>query len=471
MQTRVLAIDFGGSSGRAVMGTYNGKSIEMQELHRFSNDPVYLNDKFYWDFLRLFHEVKQSLLKAKQVDDFQSIGIDTWGVDFGLLDEKGNLLDNPLHYRDSGSIDMVEKIYEKIPPHLLYEITGLQTMNINSLFQLYGILENRPHLWKMVDKILFMPDLFNYFLTGEKKSEYTITSTSQLLNLNAKKISSEIQEKIFSGKDFLCDIVEPGNVVGQLSPNIQKELGINPVDVINVASHDTQSAMVAVPNREKDYLFLSCGTWSLLGTQVDKAINNIEAFNIDITNEGYLNGETSLLKNIIGLWLVQESRRQWIREGKDYSFATLDEMALEAGQIDAYIDPDDPSFITPGDMPNKVREYLARTNQYVPKNEGEIVRVIYQSLATKYAQVINDIENLLKKKYQKFYVIGGGVQSKLFCQIIADYTKREVVAGPVEATVLGNIVIQLMTLGKIESLEEAKHIIRRTYNIKSYFPV
>lgn len=469
--TKVLAIDFGASSGRAIIGTYDNKTINLQEIHRFSNDPVILRDSLHWDVLRLYHEIKQSIIKAKNSDNIKSIGIDTWGVDFGLVDKEGNLLDNPFHYRDKRTKGVVDKVAKQLDLVDLYRLTGNQIMEINTLFQVYAMKLKGSKLLELADKLLMMPDLFNYLLTDKKASEYTIASTTQMLDINEKRWSDKLMEDLdFTSNNIFAEIVEPGTILGKLSPNVCEELEINPIDVVAVAEHDTQSAMISVPNKEEDYIFLSCGTWSLLGTEIAEPIANKKTQKYNLTNEGFINNHISLLKNIVGLWLVQESRRQWIKLGKEYSFATLDQLASEVGEINSYIDPDDPVFLSPGNIPDRIRNYCRERGQYIPKTEGEIIRCIYQSLAKKYAEVIREIEDVTGKTYNKLYVIGGGVQSRLFCQIIANYIKRTVVAGPVEATVIGNIVMQLLALNKIANIEEAKKMICQNQEITIYEP-
>lgn len=467
---KVLALDFGASSGRAIIGSFDGEKISLKEIHRFTNDPVILLDTMYWDVLRLFHDIKIGLIKAKQEGKIKSLGIDTWGVDFGLLNKDGKLLENPVHYRDARTKGMMEKVFAKLDKDTVYSITGNQFMELNTLFQLMALKENQPELLQKAETLLLMPDLLNYFLSNEKCTEYTIASTTQLLDAKNKTWSSEIIENLDLPKNIFTKIVQPGTKIGKLSKQISEELGINEIDVIAVAGHDTQSAMVAVPTQEDDFIFLSCGTWSLLGTELKTPIINETSASLNITNEGGADNKTSFLKNIIGLWLIQESRRQWIREGKEYGFGELEQMASKVGMINSFIDTDSEEFIPAGNIPKQIQEYCKRTGQYVPQNEAEIVRCIDQSLAVKYRFALEQIEIATGKKYDTLNIIGGGIQSKLLCQLTADVCGRKVVAGPVEATVMGNIALQLMALGEIKDIKEARKIIANSENVTVYEP-
>lgn len=467
---KVLALDFGASSGRAIVGTFDGEKISLKEIHRFTNDPVILLDTMYWDVLRLFHDIKIGLIKAKQEGEIKSLGIDTWGVDFGLLDKNGRLLENPVHYRDARTKGMMEKVFAEMDKESIYNITGNQFMELNTLFQLMAIKEQQPELLEKAETLLLMPDLLNYFLSKEKCTEYTIASTTQLLNAEEKTWSSEIIENLDLPKNIFTKIVQPGSKIGKLSKEINEELGIEAIDIIAVAGHDTQSAMVAVPTQEDKFIFLSCGTWSLLGTELTSPIINETSAKLNITNEGGADNKTSFLKNIIGLWLIQESRRQWIREGKEYGFGELEQMASKVGFINSFIDTDKEEFVPAGNIPRRIREYCKQTNQYVPKNEAEIVRCIDQSLAIKYRFALEQIEQSTGKHYDTINIIGGGIQSKLLCQLTADVCGRKVVAGPVEATVMGNIALQLMALGEIKDIKEARQVIANSEEVKVYEP-
>lgn len=469
MQSRkVLAIDFGASGGRAMIGTLQEGKISIEEIHRFSNDPVILRGTMYWDVLRLFHEIKQSLIKAKQHGKIDSIAVDTWGVDFGLLDKDGVLLENPVHYRDDRTYGMLEKSFTKIDKSEFYGITGNQFMEINTAFQLLSMTENRKEVLARAKDLLLMPDLFHYFLSGIKKAEISIASTTQLFDAKKHIWSEKVIEKLGLQKEMFPEIVPTGTVIGELSKELCEELSMEPVKVVAVAGHDTQDALAATPAKEQDFIFLSCGTWSLLGTELDEPIINDISRELNITNECGYGGKTSFLKNIIGLWLIQESRRQWAREGKEYSFSQLEELAEKAEPFRCFIDPDDPIFVPAGDVPSRIRAYCKRTGQTVPCSEAEIVRCIDESLALKYRLSLEEIKKCTGKEYETIYMIGGGTQSRLLCSMTASACGCTVSAGPVEATVLGNVAIQFIASGAIRDLAEARQIIRDSQEI-SYF--
>lgn len=469
-KSKVLAFDFGGSSGRAILGVFDDEKIDIKEIHRFSNDPVVVNGIMYWDVLRLFFEIKQSLVKAKQFGKIDSIGIDTWGVDFALLDEDGQLLENPVHYRDERTVGMVEKSFEKISKSEFYSITGNQFMEINTAFQLLSLKEKRSHLLERANVMLLMPDLFNYLLTGKMVTENSIASTTQLFDAKKRTWSDKVINALGIPRKLFTEIVPSGTFIGNISGEICDELKVEKCKVIAVAGHDTQSALVSVPTREKDFIFLSCGTWSLLGTEIDEPIINKKSIKYNITNEGGYEDKASFLKNIIGLWLIQESKRQWQREGEEFDFSTLEERAKESKPFKCFIDPDDPVFVQAGDIPSRIRDYCSRTNQEVPEDVGEIARCINESLAMKYRYSLEEIEECTNKEYKIMYMVGGGTQSKLLCQMTADACNIKVSAGPIEATVYGNIATQLITTKKIENLRKAREIIRNSNSMSYYNP-
>ncbi len=467
---QVLAFDFGASSGRAIIGTLEDGKIKMEEVHRFSNDPVIIGKTMYWDTLRQFFEIKQGIIKAKQKGGFESIGIDTWGVDFGLLDDQGVLLESAVHYRDDRTLGMQEEVFKEIPKDELYKLTGNQFENFNTIFQLYSIVKNRPWLLERADKLLLTPDLFNYFLTGEKKAEYTMATTTQLMDAANKVWSDKIMDALQIPKNIFPEIVPSGTVVGQLSDQICDELGIAPAKVVAVASHDTQSAVVSVPTQADDLMFISCGTWSLFGTELKAPVIGEKSLKCNVSNEGGYGDTTTLLKNIIGLWLAQESRRQWIREGQEFSFGELEQMAQKVEPFQSFIDPDSPEFVPAGNIPERIREFCRKTGQKVPETIGEIMCCINQSLAMKYRYALEQIEECTGKHYDTIHMIGGGIQSKLLCQMTAGASGRKVIAGPIEATALGNIAVQFMALGEIKDMKEARAIIANSETTYEYLP-
>lgn len=470
MTKRVLAFDFGASSGRAIIGCFDGDKITLEEVHRFSNDPVSVGGTVYWDVLRLFYEIKQGIVKAKIDGGFYSIGIDTWGVDFGLIDSEGKLMENPVHYRDTRTAGLVEESFKTMPKEKLYGITGIQFMELNTLFQLISLKKYRPWMLERADKMLFMPDLFAYMLTGKMCAEYSIATTSQLIDLETKSWSEEILDAFGIKKSLFAPLVKPGTVLGELSKEICEECGVDPVPVISVCGHDTQSAITSVPCEDGNFAFLSSGTWSLFGTELDKPIVNETSMNINITNEGGFDDSTGFLKNIIGLWLIQESRRQWKREGEEYSYADLEKLALAAEPFKCFIDPDAPEFVPHGNIPERVREFCRRTGQYVPQTVGEVMRCIYESLAMKYRLTFEKLRECTKRDYPVIHVIGGGTKDGLLCQMTANSCDRTVKAGPIEATVMGNVAVQLMSDGSVDNIGQARKIIADSSELKIFEP-
>lgn len=470
MTKRVLAFDFGASSGRAIIGCFDGDKITLEEVHRFSNDPVSVGGTVYWDVLRLFYEIKQGIIKAKIAGGFDSIGIDTWGVDFGLIDSEGKLMENPVHYRDARTVGLVDEAFKTMPKEKLYGITGIQFMELNTLFQLISIKKYRPWMLERADKMLFMPDLFGYMLTGKMCAEYSIASTSQLIDLDKRTWSKEILDAFGIKESVFAPLVQPGTVLGELSKEVCEECGVDPVPVISVCGHDTQSAITSVPCEDGDFAFLSSGTWSLFGTELDKPIVNETSMNINITNEGGFDGSTGFLKNIIGLWLIQESRRQWKREGKEYSYADLEKLALAAEPFKCFIDPDAPEFVPHGNIPERVREFCRKTGQFVPETVGEIMRCIYESLAMKYRLTFEKLRECTERDYPVIHVIGGGTKDGLLCQMTANSCDRTVKAGPIEATVMGNVAVQLMSDGSVKNIGQARKIVANSSELKTFEP-
>lgn len=470
MTKRVLAFDFGASSGRAIIGCFDGDKITLEEVHRFSNDPVSVGGTVYWDVLRLFYEIKQGIIKAKIAGGFDSIGIDTWGVDFGLIDSEGKLMENPVHYRDARTVGLVDEAFKTMPKEKLYGITGIQFMELNTLFQLISLKKYRPWMLERADKMLFMPDLFGYMLTGKMCAEYSIASTSQLIDLDKRTWSKEILDAFGVKESVFAPLVQPGTVLGELSKEVCEECGVDPVPVISVCGHDTQSAITSVPCEDGDFAFLSSGTWSLFGTELDKPIVNETSMNINITNEGGFDSSTGFLKNIIGLWLIQESRRQWKREGKEYSYADLEKLALAAEPFKCFIDPDAPEFVPHGNIPERVREFCRKTGQFIPETVGEIMRCIYESLAMKYRLTFEKLRECTERDYPVIHVIGGGTKDGLLCQMTANSCDRTVKAGPIEATVMGNVAVQLMSDGSVKNIGQARKIVADSSELKTFEP-
>jgi rhamnulokinase/L-fuculokinase len=465
----MIAFDLGASGGRAMLGSYDGSRIGMKEIHRFRNEPVSVNGTMYWDILFLFRQIKEGIAAAAAEGPVGSLAIDTWGVDFGLVGCDGRLLSNVVHYRD-GRTDDYELIYGILSREELYRRTGIQEMKINSIHQLYYLKRKCPELLEQTDKLLFTPDLLNYFLTGHMQSEYTIASTSELLNVNERNWDETIIKAAGLRRDMFCDPVKPGVPCGKLDRRIREEIGVGDMEVLSVASHDTASVVLAVPTQEKDFLFLSCGTWSLLGTELDEPCVSEEALRRKFTNEGGAADKILFMKNIMGSWLLQESKRHWKSEGNDFSYGELDALAKNAAPQMSFIDVDDPEFMNPGDAPRAIRRYCEKRGQSVPSSEGEIVRCIYESLALKYRRTIEELEGCVGRTYRKMYMVGGGTQSELLCRLTADVTGKTIIAGSSEATAQGNIALQLMANGEIGDIRQARQVIADTEPVRVYEP-
>ena len=454
---RVLAFDFGASSGRAILAEYEGGSLTYREVHRFENNPRQADGHFRWDFTGLMANVHLGIEKAGA---FDSIGFDTWGVDFGLLDEDGRLLEDPVHYRDGRTEGMVERASKILPEEALYAATGNQIMPINNLFQLLALQNEQPDIWARARQLLFMPDLFAHALCGAQVCETTIASTSQMLDPKTGEWSEPVLKAFGIPQSLLAKRVDSGSVVGEYQG----------AKVIAVAGHDTQCAVAAMPALQPGAAFLSCGTWSLLGCELEEPVLTKESMALKLSNERGANGKVNYLKNIIGLWLIQESRRQWRREGQEYSFSQLEQLALEAEPMRSFIDPDAPEFTPPGDIPARVRDFCRRTGQPVPETVGQVMRCIYQSLALKYRFALEQLGRATGKTFTALHVMGGGAQAQLLCRMTAGSTGLPVIAGPIEATALGNILIQLMALGQIKDLDEGRALVARTEAVKRYEP-
>ena len=466
---KVLAFDFGASSGRAIIGTFENGKISLEEIHRFDNGPVLMNGGFYWDLPKLFHEVKQGLIKAEKYG-YESIGIDTWGVDYALITLDGLLLGNPYNYRDERTIPVFEKIKETIGESKLYKMTGIQNMNINTLYQLLETKENHPDFYALADRLILMPDLFGYLLTGKVYAERSMASTTQLLDPYTKDWNKKLIDKLGLDITKFPELVDSGTQIAPIREDICKELDITPKMLTAIAGHDTASAVVAVPAKVKDFVYISCGTWSLFGTELDEPCITEMSAEMNITNEGGHNRTTRFLKNIIGLWMIQETRRQFKREGKDYSYADMEKMAREAKPMQCFIDPDDPRFTPPGNQIQRIREFCQETGQYVPQTDGEIVRCIYESLAMKYKYTFENLQKCTGKTFEAIHMVGGGTKDGFLCQMTADATNVPVIAGPIEATAAGNIAVQLIAAGEIKDLKEAREIIADSFSVQEFTP-
>ncbi len=467
----MLAIDLGASSGRGIVGAFDGKKLTLRENHRFSNDPVITNGRMYWDILRIFYEIKQSITKTVlEKDNVRSIGIDTWGVDYAYLDKHGRMLANPTHYRDTRTVGIQEYVNGILPLNELYQRCGIQSIDFNTIFQLAADKRYEPEIFDRAEHFLNIPDLLNYFLTGNMANEYTILSTGALLDANRRDYAFDFLDRLGIPKKLFGSVVQPGYKVGKLLPQVLSETGKTDADVITVASHDTASAVISVPTQEEDFIYISSGTWSLMGTELKAPLINEKSQQLNLTNEGGALGTIRFLKNIMGLWLIQESRRQWRREGNEYSFAQMEAWAKECKPLQSLINPDDASFATPGNMPEKVREFCRRTGQHVPESVGEVVRCIYESLALKYRQTAESIETLMGRKAKVIHVVGGGTKDKFLSQMTADASGIPVAAGPEEATAIGNLMMQAIAAGEVADLKQARQIIADSFELKHYEP-
>lgn len=473
MSKKVLAFDFGASSGRAVIGSLTDGKITLDEIHRFSNDPVAVNGTLYWDFLRLTHEILQGISKAViGGHDFVSLGIDTWGVDFGLLDKDGKLLENVIHYRDTRTDGIPEEVFKRVGKRALYDRTGVQFMWFNTIFQLFSLVKHRPDLLKNAETLLLIPDLLCYFLTGRMSNEFTMASTTQLLNSETGDWDKKLLKKLGIPTDIFAPIVEPGASKGVLNRDVCERTGCKPVEVRAVAEHDTGSAVLAVPaEKGEKFAFISCGTWSLLGAELEKPLISDASYELNYSNEGGVGRTARFLKNIMGLWLMQECRNQWNREGRNLSFKDIDNYTAQAKPLARFVNPDDEMFKTPGDMPARIRQYCERTGQPLPEGIGDYSRCITESLAMTYRYAITNLEKLLGYPLEVIRLVGGGVKDTQLCQFSANAIGRPVVAGPVEATGIGNVCMQLIAAGEFKDVHEARTCIARSFDVVTYQPI
>jgi rhamnulokinase len=467
-----LALDLGAESGRGVLGRLAGGRVELREVHRFANGPVRVLDSMHWDVLKLLAEMKEALglAASKAGDALVGVGVDTWGVDFGLLGPGDILLENPYHYRDERTVGMVEAACAKVPREDIFGYTGIQFMELNTLYQLFAMAQANSPLLDLAETMLMMPDLFNFWLTGEKAGEFTIASTSQFYDPRLGDWSRELLERLGIPTHFLPPIVQPGAKLGALLEPVADETGAKSATLVAVACHDTGSAVAAVPAETEDYAYISSGTWSLMGVEITDPIINDQALEYNFTNEGGVCGTFRFLKNIMGLWLVQESRREWQRQGDDLSYDEITQMASEAPAFAAIVEPDDPSFLRPGDMPARIADFCRKTGQEPPIDRGAIARCALESLALKYRWVLECLEEMLEKRLEVVHIVGGGSQNTLLNQFAADAMNRPVVTGPIEATAIGNILMQAIALGHVESLEEARAVVRNSFDVVTYQP-
>ena len=471
-EAKFLAFDLGAESGRGVIGFFDGERLRLEEVNRFANIPVRLLNTLHWNSLGLFAELKQGLAKASSMHGktISGIGICTWGVDFGLLSKDGALLGNPRHYRDHGNDGGLEVAFRTVPRDEIFDRTGIQFMQINTLYQLLALKNTQPYLLEQAHTLLMMPDLLNYWFTGVKKTEFSIASTSQMIDPRTRNWAKDLLGRFELPTDILTEIVPTGAKIGNLLPGIAAEFNCGLIPVIAPGEHDTASAIVAVPSLTEDYAYLSSGTWSLMGIETNAPLITPETLAANFTNEGGACGTIRLLKNVMGLWLVQECRRGWIREGKEYDYPTLTRLAEEGPPFGSLIEPDHDSFLAPADMPQAIRNFCVETGQTIPVGVGATIRCCLESLALKYRWVLEKLETFRGAPISVIHIVGGGTQNRLLCQLTADATNRTVIAGPVEATAIGNILMQALGTGHINSLAEAREAVRRSFPLETYSP-
>jgi rhamnulokinase len=444
----VLAIDLGAESGRVMAVGLTGDRLTVEELHRFPNLSVTVRGTLYWDFYHLWHQIQAGVERGKALNP-ASIGVDTWGVDFGLLDRQGNLLGMPVHYRDRRTEGMMDAVFARVPRSEIFNQTGIQFLSLNTLYQLYSCVVNRsPHL-EMAETLLMAPDLIHYWLTGEKVSEFTIATTTQFYDPRQGDWARSILERLEIPAHMLPPVVQPGTRLGNYDG----------IPVIAPASHDTGSAVVAMPTATPNYGYISSGTWSLVGLEIAEPLISDAALAVNATNEGGVNGTYRLLRNVAGMWFVQQCRATWRQQGHSYDYAQLAAIAEEAAPLRAFIDPNDPRFLPAGDFPSRIQAYCAETGQPIPQSHGEILRCALESLALASRDTLTNLMELTGRAVEIIHIVGGGSQNQLFCQMIADATGIPVQSGPVEATVIGNALVQLISLGEIANLHEARQLV------------
>lgn len=465
-----LAVDFGGGSGRVIAGFLVHGKLKMEEIYRFPNRQVRMGKHVYWDFPALFEEMKNGLKEAaRRGYSVSGIGIDTWGVDFGLIDKNGNLLGNPVCYRDERTQGMPEKVFRLLEPGEHYQVTGTQVMPINTLFQLYSMKEAGDPQLDVADKLLFMPDLFSYFLTGTANTEYTIASTSELLDARGRCWSSDTIGALGLPEHLFGEIVFPGHVRGRLTEEVARETGLGTVDVIAVGSHDTASAVAAALVTNETVAYLSSGTWSLLGVELDRPVLTEGVRMAQFTNEGGVGNRICFLQNITGLWILQRLMSEWKLRGEEQTYDELIPQA-EKAVTDAFIPVDDDRFMNPASMEAAILDYCRQQNFRLPQSKAELVKCVLQSLAAKYRQAVDRLNGFLSVPISRLNIIGGGSQNRLLNQLTADALGIPVQAGPVEATAIGNILTQAMAKGELSGMDELRRIVADSFEVQMFYP-
>lgn len=468
---KLLAFDLGAESGRGVLGLFDGQRLRLEVVHRFPNGPVRLHDSLHWDVLRLYSEMLTGLRKcAGDFGGVDALGVDTWGVDFALLGRDGSLLGNPRHYRDPHTEGIMEQAFARVPRAEVFRQTGIQFMRFNTLFQLLALRRDSSPLLDVAESLVMIPDLFHYFFTGVKVNEFTNATTSQLYDPTARAWSEDLIRNFGLPGHILGTVVDPGTVLGPVRPAVASEAGVPPVPVIAPASHDTGSAVAAVPARGESWAYISSGTWSLMGVELPAPLIDDRVQGYNFTNEGGVGGTIRFLKNVMGLWIVQECRRAWERAGQVYSYDDLTKFAGSAPPFVSLVDPDDSAFILPPSMPAALAEFCRGTGQPEPREPGAVVRCALESLALRYRWVLERLEELTGRRLDTIHVVGGGSQNALLCQLTADACNRPVLAGPVEATAIGNLLVQAIGLGLLASLSDAREVVRKSFDVRTFVP-
>lgn len=472
MKRVYLAIDIGASSGRVMAGLFDGKKLSLEELHRFPNHGHQVLGHYHWNILSLFAEIRAGLAKAavQHGRALVSAGVDTWGVDYGYVDRRGQLLGLPFQYRDARTEGMEELACRRVPRARLYGTTGIQFLFFNTLLQVLSEVKSGSSALKEAHRLLFTPDLLHYWMSGVQANEYTMASTSQMLDARSRKWATGMLKDLGIPTGMLGPIVKPGTVLGELLPELKKETGIRALKIVTPASHDTASAVAAVPAQGRDHVYLSSGTWSLMGIECDKPLLTPEAQALNFTNEGGVDGTIRLLKNISGLWLTQECRRIWSERGATYDFLQIAELARNARPFAAVIDPDAREFATPGDMPARIRAFVKNSGQRLPSGHGAIARTVYEGLALRYRDVFEKLCRLTGRDYDTLHIVGGGSKNVFLCQLTADAIQRPVLAGPDEATAIGNMLVQMVASGEVSSIAEGRELVRRSFPATVYEP-
>jgi len=463
-----LAFDFGAESGRAVLAHLQSGILTTEEVHRFPNEPVEYGGSLHWDAPRLWSEVRKALACVEPLE-LAGIGVDAWGVDYALLGERGELLENPYHYRDRRTEGVMEEVFQRVPREEIYRATGIQFMPINTLYQLFAAHRDTPGLLAAAKQLVTIPDLFHFWLSGNAACEFTIATTTQLVDPVRRSWATDLMQRVGLRADLPAAIVEPGTIIGTLLPDIASG-SLAGTSVIVPASHDTGSAVAAVTARDGT-AFLSSGTWSLIGTELDAPIVTSQALKMNFTNEGGVNGTTRLLKNVMGLWMLQGCRNSWSARGQNSDYGELVELASREPAFSHFVDPDDESFLRAADMPGAIDEFCRKTHQPSPPSPGAYVRCVLESLALKYRLVLRSLEQLCGKPIEQIRVIGGGSKNRLLNQFTADATGKRVIAGPAEATALGNIAVQILATGEAASLGEVRALVDRSFPTEVFEPV